>query len=226
MLELIQKEHNLIGSTEAIEALAEKEHARILVASDSHGNYRTLMKILRRYGEGCDCFVFCGDGARDMAEVLELAHEDEEFRKILPPVFAFARGNGDPEYYPVCYEIGKNNPEAADYPKGAVLFPIEQTLTVNRHNFFICHGHYSGVDYGRSDLTFDARGYGCSTALYGHTHVARQETLRDCTCINPGSCSRPRDGQQAGFAIITVEKNFIDTAFIHVDDWKIWTPLA
>lgn len=226
MLELTQKEHNLIGSSKAIAELAVKDHARILVASDSHGNYRTLVRLFQRYGETCDGFIFCGDGARDIAEILEQANENEEFRKILPPVFAFVRGNGDPEFYPVCYEIGKDNPEAKEYPKGAVLFPYEQTLTVNNHNLYICHGHYQGVDYGRSDLTFEAGGYGCNTALYGHTHVAREEYLRDCKCINPGSVSRPRGGQAAGFAIITVEKNFIDTAFIRVDDYKIWTPIC
>lgn len=226
MIELTQKEHNLIGSSGDIEKLAGKDHARILVVSDSHGNYRTLIKIIKQFGKSCDGFIFCGDGARDIAELLELANEDQKFREELPPVMAFVRGNGDPETYPVSYEIGKENPEAREFPKGSILFPMEQTLTVNGKNLFIVHGHYQGVDYGRSDLTFDARGYGCDAAFYGHTHVAREEDIRDCKCINPGSCARPRDGQAAGFAIVTVEKDFIDTAFIQIDGFKIWNPIS
>lgn len=226
MLELTQNENNLIGSSAAIRALAEKDHARILVISDSHGNFRIMEKIFKQYGPGCDGFIFCGDGARDIAEILELANEDESFREVLPSVFAIVRGNGDPEIYPVSYEIGKDNPAAREYPKGSVLIPYDQTLTVNGHKFFICHGHYQGVDYGRNDLTFEAGGYGCNTAFYGHTHVARQEILRNCTCINPGSCSRPRGGQSASFAIVTVEKTFIDTAFIKADGFRIWQPLG
>lgn len=226
MIALTQETHNLIGSKDAISKLANKDHARLLVMSDSHGNYRTLVRLLKQYGPTCDAFLFCGDGARDIAEVLELANEDEEFRKCLPEVIAFVRGNGDPEMYPVCYEIGKNNPDAAEFPKGAVIFPLEQYIVANNQQIIIVHGHYEGVDFGRENLGLKAKLSGCTTACYGHTHVAREENMDGIKFINPGSCARPRGGQPAGIAILTVEKNFIDTAFIRAEDLHLWTPIC
>ena len=71
----------------------------------------------------------------------------------------------------------------------------------------------------------------CNTAFYGHTHVAREENFKNFKIVNPGSCSRPRGGQSAGFAIATVEKTFVDIAFIKMEmdssgqtKCSIWNP--
>lgn len=225
MIELLQNSNNLIGAPQAIENLKKTEHARILVISDSHGNYRTLVRILNQFGPSCDAFIFCGDGARDICEILEKANEDEKFRKNLPSVMAFVRGNGDSEFYPVSYEIGKNNLEARTLPKGSVIFPLSQTICVNNKNIFISHGHYQTVDFGRTNLANRAMQENCQIAFYGHTHIANEEMIDDVKVVNPGSCSRPRGGQSAGFAICTVEKDFLDVAFIRVDDFKIYSPI-
>lgn len=226
MIELLQNSNNLIGSPQAIENLKKTEHARILVISDSHGNYKTLIKILKQFGPSCNAFIFCGDGTRDITEVLELANENEDFRKAVPPVIAFARGNGDYDCYPVSFDIGKNNINARTLPKGSVLIPLSQIICVNSKNILIVHGHYQSVDFGRKNLANRAKQENCSLAFYGHTHVAKEEIVDDIKIINPGSCTRPRGGQSTSFAICTVEKDFVDTAFIRVDDFKIWTPIS
>lgn len=226
MLELTQNSNNIIGSPCSIQALASKDHARVLLASDSHGKFKTLLSILRLYGSSCDAFLFCGDGASDIAEILECAEEDEKFKEALPPVMAFVAGNGDPKTYPVSFDIGKNNPEARLFPKGTVIFPSDQSLCVNGHNIFMSHGHYYGVDFSLNRLSYAANEKEASIAFYGHTHIAGEFTSPKCRCINPGSCARPRGGQQSSFAIVTFEKDFIDTAFIKTEDYKLWTPVC
>ena len=71
----------------------------------------------------------------------------------------------------------------------------------------------------------------CKTAFYGHSHIAKEENIDGYKFVNPGSCARPRGGQPAGFAIATVEKNFVDIAFLKeiIQDGKqgftIWNPI-
>lgn len=218
MIELLQQTSNLIGSISAIKELEHKENARILTISDSHGNYRLLAKIVKRFGPECDAMIFCGDGAKDIAELLELTNEDESFKSQVPSVIAFVRGNGDPDTYPVSFDIGRNNSNSENYPKGTVLFPYKQTLSVNGQKIYISHGHLEGVDFGYDKLGLQLKFNECKTAIHGHTHIPHDSTEFGFKFVNPGSISRPRGGMPATFAILTVGNNFIDTAFIKINN--------
>ena len=93
----------------------------------------------------------------------------------------------------------------------------------------IVHGHREGVDFGFSKLGLEMKIADCDTSLFGHTHIAEEVSIDGCKFINPGSCSNPRGGQPQSFAILTVEKKFIDTAFIRLTskedgDFKLWRP--
>lgn len=215
---LYQTESGLLSDKESLEELASKDHARILVLSDSHGNYRIFQKILNQFGPGCDALVFCGDGIGDLAEILEQAKRDKEIKKTIPPVVAFVRGNGDPFTYPVSFDIGKYNKNAAKDPKGTMYVPESQILTANHTNFFITHGHNQGVYFGINNLGLAVNYNRCQVGLYGHTHIGASDTFPDCKLVNPGSCSRPRGGDTASCAIITVEKTFTDVAFIKIQN--------
>lgn len=218
MIELSQNSNYLIGSQADIAALAAKEHARILTISDSHGDWRGLMRIVKQFGPTCDALVITGDCWRDLEELLELADEDPSVRQVIPPVLGFVRGNGDPSYFAVSYDIGKNNANARTLPKGSVLMPDRLVLTANGQQILFVHGHIEGVDYGYNKLGLDAKMLGLHYAVHGHTHIPHFEQHGDFTFINPGSISRPRGGSPASFAILTVEKTFIDAAFLRIND--------
>ena len=205
MIELIQNSNYLIGSPDAIEALKTKRQARLLTVSDCHGQWRGLVRIIKQYGPTCDALLLLGDCWRDLNELLELANEKPELCQAIPPVLAFVRGNGDPLSFPVCYDIGKANPNARTLPKGTVLIPEQLLLEVNGHKILMVHGHMQGVDYGYNKLGLDAKLHGATTALHGHTHIPVFEQRGDFTFINPGSTSRPRGGSPASFAILTVD---------------------
>lgn len=218
MIELSQNSNYLIGSQADIAALAAKEHARILTLSDSHGDWRGLMRIVKQFGPTCDALVITGDCWRDLEELLELADEDPSVRQVIPPVLGFVRGNGDPSYFAISYDIGKNNANARTLPKGSVIMPDKLVLTANGQQILFVHGHIEGVDYGYNKLGLDAKMLGLHYAVHGHTHIPVFEQRGDFTFINPGSISRPRGGSPASFAILTVEKTFIDAAFLRIND--------
>ena len=218
MITLQQNSDYIIGSQTDIMALTQKEQARILTISDSHGDWRGLMRIVKQFGPTCDALVITGDCWRDLSELLELANEDDAVRKVIPPVLGFVRGNGDPSYFAVSYDIGKNNSNARTLPKGSVLMPPSLVLTVNGQQLLFVHGHMEGVDFGYNKLGLDAKIQGIHVAVHGHTHVPHFEQHGDFTFINPGSISRPRGGSPASFAILTVEKTFVDAAFLRIKD--------
>ncbi len=218
MIELSQNSNYLIGSQADIAALATKEHARILTLSDSHGDWRGLIRIVKQFGPTCDALVITGDCWRDLEELLELADEDTAVQQVIPPVLGFVRGNGDPSYFAISYDIGKNNANARTLPKGSVIMPDKLVLTANGQQILFVHGHMEGVDYGYNKLGLDAKMLGLHYAVHGHTHIPVFEQRGDFTFINPGSISRPRGGSPASFAILTVEKTFIDAAFLRIND--------
>lgn len=211
MITLTQQQQLLIGSAEDIAALQNKDHARILVVSDSHNHFDILLNILRQFGPSCDGFIFCGDGLGDIATVVGLAEKKEEIRAILPPVIAFVSGNCDPQSYPLPNEK-------------SITAPTKQILTVNGQNIFITHGHKYGINYGFEKMGYEMQLKNCKTGIFGHTHIAEEVYENDFKFINPGSCVSPRGGQPAGFAILTVEKTFVDAAFIKAGDFSLWQP--
>ena len=232
MITLQQNSNYLIGSLEDIAALETKEQARILTISDSHGDWRGLMRIVKQFGPTCDALIITGDCWRDLEELLELADEDDAVRQVIPPVLGFVRGNGDPSYFAVSYDIGKTNTNARTLPKGSVIMPDRLVLTANGQQILFVHGHMEGVDYGYNKLGLDAKMLGAHYAVHGHTHIPVFEQRGDFTFINPGSISRPRGGSPASFAILTVEKTFIDAAFLRINDpmgeessYSIFNPL-
>ena len=232
MITLQQNSDYIIGSQSDIMALTMKEQARILTISDSHGDWRGLMRIVKQFGPTCDALVITGDCWRDLAELLELANEDSSVCQVIPPVLGFVRGNGDPSYFAVSYDIGKNNSNARTLPKGSVVMPQSLVLTVNGQQILFVHGHMEGVDFGYNKLGLDAKIQGIHIAVHGHTHVPAFVQRGDFTFINPGSISRPRGGSPASFAILTVEKTFVDAAFLRIKDcmgdegsFEIFTPL-
>ena len=143
---------------------------------------------------------------------------NNELKNSTPSVIAFARGNGDPSSYPLNI-------------KESIYVPNSQILKVNGRNILIVHGHREEIDFGMENLGLAMQLADCKTAFYGHSHIAKEESIDGYQFVNPGSCSRPRGGQPAGFAIATVEKSFIDIAFLKEinqdgkQSFTVWNPI-
>lgn len=220
MIELKQTVHNLIGSPKDIKALENNPSPRLLIISDSHGRTQILKDIIIQYGSGCDALIFCGDGTTDLLMLLDEAASDKNFRKMLPSVIAFARGNGDGSRY------------NTGFSKDPIIVPERQILCANHRNFLIVHGHNEGINWGFENCGFTAQLENCKNIFYGHTHVTREDRINDFTFVNPGSCSLPRCGQPQCFAIATVDSKFVDIAHIKINrngedlnKYSLFTPI-
>jgi len=197
MNDLVQQSSYLIGSSEDIKKLEKKKQARILVVSDSHGDYDVFFDIIEEFGPDADAMVFCGDGVCDLVQYLEEAQEHESIRNALPPVVAFVKGNGDSERY--FYVVEKEQPPV----RHIVAAPHRISFTVAGRTVLAVHGNRHGVDVGTETLLDTASALDADIVLFGHTHRPYWEERAISLVLNPGSCSRPRGGMPASFAVIT-----------------------
>ena len=136
---------------------------RLLVVSDSHGERRALQRIAEEtwkvYGP-VDAYLHCGDGAGDFQDVMAGLREHDPQAQ-----FFQVRGNCDGSRF-------------AD-------LPWQRIVEIGGAKLFLTHGHLQAVKSTRMILSDDARGSGCSIALYGHTHEPCME-MYSVLLLNPG----------------------------------------
>ncbi len=87
-----------------------------------------------------------------------------------------------------------------------------QTVIEGKRIFYT-HGHRYSVKYGTQMLYEIAKNVGADLALYGHTHIAKEEYCDGIYMINPGALSHSREGGP-GYAIVDVTEKGIVTTFI------------
>ncbi len=206
MIELTQNQDGIIGNQKSIDELSKKQTATVLLISDSHGNYSIFNQIVQNFGKNCDALIFTGDGISDLAKLLSDSQNDPELNEKIPPVIAFARGNNDPHQYPVTKNF-------------TLEVPVRQVLNICSQNVLVVHGHRQGVSYGFEELAFEAQLTNSKIAVFGHTHISEETYFgrnNEYKFINPGSCSLPRGGQHASFAVLTFTKTCVLTCFMPV----------
>ena len=198
-----QDESLLLGTTEAIENLSQRDEATILAVSDSHGAGRAVDSILRGWGKESNALVFCGDGAGDICHIISEAVDNDSLSHCLPPVIALVQGNNDAGRYHIRTSTGK---EQGASSFAVVSVPLTQTITAAGHRLFITHGHRFSLYNGTCYLAQEALALGASAALYGHTHIALAESSFGIPTLNPGSCACPRGGLPPSFMTLTLKK--------------------
>lgn len=94
-------------------------------------------------------------------------------------------------------------------------FPTERTLVLDGIKIFMTHGHAYSVKSGTERLAAHAASVGADIAMYGHTHVAREQyypadselcgvkTEKPLYVFNPGSLGEPR-GSEPSFGVIEI----------------------
>ncbi len=195
MNELRQDETLLIGSRNAIETLEQKDKARVLVASDSHGADAVVTSILREQGPQSDALVFCGDGIGDLCRILSQTFENPILAALLPPVIAMVEGNCEANSYNVALPGNTQ-----------LTIPLIQTISICGHKIFLTHGHRFSLYNGTDVLLQEAQRHEAEAVLYGHTHIATAQNHGALLALNPGSCTNPRAGQPPSYAVLQVSK--------------------
>lgn len=192
----------LIGSDKAIQDLAQKDSASVVIVSDSHGDSKTLLNVFKN-SENCDAMIFCGDGLIDLAAILNISAESNLF---VPPVIACVKGNNDLPIFSI------KNTESGSLVN--VNVPAEQILTVASHKIFITHGHCYGINGGINCLVSAAETKFADVVIFGHSHLAASTSGMVPLVLNPGSVRLPRGGQPRTFAKLFLEKNRQPTDFV------------
>lgn len=91
--------------------------------------------------------------------------------------------------------------------------PSQSIAEIEGRGIFYTHGHTLSVKYTTSHLLEKAKALGCEIALYGHTHIAKTEYRDGVYLINPGSCSRSREGKNS-YAVVDITAGGILPAVI------------
>lgn len=132
---------------------------KIIVVSDSHGNFGALKKVAERESRW-DLWIHLGDGLTEM-EMLRRKWPDQS----LAFGFEGVSGNND--------------------PPGA--YPELLALKIGAQRFLLTHGHLCGAGRGYEGLLAAARRERCRIVLFGHTHHYTDLQYRGTRLINPGS---------------------------------------
>ncbi len=156
---------------------------RVIVISDTHGSYANLCNVVKR-NMSADAFIHLGDGEKEYRLLMEALPE-------LSKKFYYVRGNCD------------YGGDGADY-RVIDIAP--------GYRIFATHGHLYGVNFSLATLTGVARDNRCNIALYGHTHVRRCSYDNGVYIMNPGSASRPRDGQPPSYGYIDITDSGVMTS--------------
>lgn len=89
-----------------------------------------------------------------------------------------------------------------DYVREA--FRPDELLELEGFHIWLTHGHKYIDRHEAADMAWWARQLGADIAVYGHTHVPKNEYYGDTLLLNPGSPCRPRGGSQPCFAVLTL----------------------
>lgn len=86
---------------------------------------------------------------------------------------------------------------------------------INSVRIFYTHGHNYAVKSSYSHLLKTAKENCCQIALYGHTHIPKTIYEDGIHIVNPGSCSKPREGK-ASYAVIDITDKGIMPIIIEI----------
>jgi len=168
---------------------------KIIVFSDSHGVSYNMERVFALHSDA-DAFIHLGDGAREFNKLCKLRGK----------VGYSLLGNCDSSF--LCL--------FADTPHAV--------YTIGGKRFFMTHGNAYGVKSGKEELLKVAaeRCPDADFVLYGHTHVSENSYLSEASgfekpiyLINPGSISRPREGDPS-YAIILIKGENVLTNVAHI----------
>ncbi|MBQ6825313.1 MAG: metallophosphoesterase [Clostridia bacterium] len=90
----------------------------------------------------------------------------------------------------------------------ASLLPTMGLETVNGKRILYTHGHTLSVKSGTGHLIELAKKNNCDIILYGHTHIPQILYEDGIYIVNPGSCSRSREGGNS-YAVIDITEQGI-----------------
>lgn len=83
--------------------------------------------------------------------------------------------------------------------------PMTSVVELDGIKYALCHGHTEGISVFRQDQPAYHFGHRCDAdaVLHGHTHIFKDQMVKDIRVICPGSTSLSRGPEGNGYCIIT-----------------------
>ncbi len=162
---------------------------KILVFSDSHGDILRMSNIISRNRSDTDLVIHLGDRKSDIDEVMR------DYPKI------------------ACLSV-VGNCDAISFL--SLSAPLEHTLTLEGFKIYMTHGHHKDVKSSIYGLMREAKSKKYDIVLYGHTHIAKSQTIDGITYFNPGSISFPRGSGNPSYGLINLTAQKADFQIIEV----------
>lgn len=197
----------VIGDKISLNKLISAETANLILVSDTHGDYASLIHIVNQYGKNSDALLFSGDGLNDFLYIINTALCDKDFQTCLPPLMFYVLGNSDIVRNPITLKKNGTQFSYEEKIEVEVKFPEHLFITICGIKILLTHGHNFFVEYNLYDLANFAKKNECSIAVYGHTHFPLNGKTGSVNLINPGSTKSPRRGANKSFAMLTLQKN-------------------
>jgi len=145
---------------------------RLLVVSDTHGDWQTLATVLSLLGRSVQALLHLGDGSSDVRSASRSGVP-------MPPAYG-VRGNVDNDS----------------------SVPLLRHFDAGGRVVMVAHGHRYPLGEGTSCLSSAARDQGARAFFFGHTHIPYYEERGGVVILNPGSLSRPRGPWGPSLAIV------------------------
>lgn len=138
---------------------------KILVLSDTHGNFNKIFEIFNR--EKPDIVIAAGDGIKDVEE-LAYVYQDEKIK------FYMVKGN--------CDFFNRNQEE-------------EKLFYIENFKFFLTHGHLYSVKRNLENIKEIGKKLKADVIIYGHTHIENlEEYSKGKFLFNPGAAQDGKYG--------------------------------
>lgn len=92
--------------------------------------------------------------------------------------------------------------------------PEQEIFEVEGNKIIIGHGHYF---FGMFDIFNPEKGAArfakdndANIVIFGHSHKPCNKKIGNILCVNPGSCSLPRNPEGKSYAIMTIDKEKVN----------------
>ena len=89
--------------------------------------------------------------------------------------------------------------------------PVHDSFEIEGNKIVIGHGHYFlGFFDPAKGATKFAKKYKANIVIFGHSHYPCNIIIENVLCVNPGSCSLPRNPEGRSYAIMKIDNQKVD----------------
>ena len=152
---------------------------KIVVVSDSHGNYRNFSQIVKKHKD-CNLIIHAGDGEQDIEDLAM-------YERDLSSKVVFVGGNCD------IHGIHERT----------------KTVEIGGIRIFVAHGDRYEVKTDKTIIANAAKSEGCQVAVFGHSHIRFCENVEGVFLLNPGSCDIQGDKTAPSYALLYISDGHI-----------------